>query len=513
MQVGFDANFFAKSLNDYSDWQWSFAREAMQNCIDSGADTITINISSTSDNVRVEFANNGRPMDEDTILNKLMNVGGTTKKGDCNGGEVGGFGVAKICLYFAHNKYTIESGPHCVVGQGGMFELRELEEPYQGTRSVVIMETDNPAELAQKIYGQFKLFASFAQWNGTLKITYNGDSKIFACALKKGYFRREFSFGRLYTNQSFNGIMIFRINGIPMFKRHVSYEGCAIFEATKGSLELMTSNRDSLKYQYQSEIDDVIQRFSTNRSSVLKREPTCEIYGDTLLGVRIPKKIEPVMESVGAERSSTQTMTTPYLGNESEEEPRRDYLYKPNHVPVMFDHNDEQKESDDHEESEADDYQEPRESAQMMMILNESGMLTPEHIKPGNMSSYSEKLLKIWGRLMCEVYRINNREGAFAVGFCLGDAVAKHMRRDGVTYYLINPFQIVEQDYSHSRSFKRKYHFVRDREDLALSAVHEFIHGALRKEYHDEQFSSILTTLAGVAMKHKKELMSCFNKT
>jgi len=89
------------------------------------------------------------------------------------------------------------------------------------------------------------------------------------------------------------------------------------------------------------------------------------------------------------------------------------------------------------------------------------------------------------------------------------------VNRDGITYYLINPFEIVEQAASNSRSFKRKYHLVQDREDLIMSAVHEFIHGEGNGngnglQYHDETFSSVLTTLAGVAMKNNKEYKKCF---
>ena len=144
------------------------------------------------------------------------------------------------------------------------------------------------------------------------------------------------------------------------------------------------------------------------------------------------------------------------------------------------------------------------------MILNESGMLTPRYVRPDKMSSYCSKLLSIWTNLMCETYRVNKKEGQFAVGFCLGEAIAKHVNRDGITWYLINPFEIVEQASSNSRSFKRKYHLVNDREDLVMSSVHEFIHGALGHSWHDETFSSILTTLAGVAMKNHKGYKKCF---
>src|SRR5690606_18599073 len=128
-------------------------------------------------------------------------------------------------------------------------------------------------------------FASLAQWNGTFHVSHNGITDNLPCVLHKGYFRREFSFGRLYTNRQHNNLLVFRINGIPMFTKYIQFDGCAVFEATSSSQKLMTSNRDGLKYMYQVEIEDVIRRFSGNLSSVLNREPTYEVFGNTLVGV------------------------------------------------------------------------------------------------------------------------------------------------------------------------------------------------------------------------------------
>jgi len=510
-QVGFDHNFFAKSLNDYSDWYWSFARESMQNCMDSGAKEIRVNITALDNRVVVSFGNDGRPMDRSTLENKLMNVGGTTKTGNGGQGEVGGFGVAKIVLYFAHLNYSIRSGNHQIQGQGGSYEISECSQ-LDGTESIVEIQSSDPEQLAKRIKNKFLQFAAYAQWNGSFFVTYEGETKHYACALRKGYFRREFSFGRLYTNKQYNNLLIFRINGIPMFTKYISYEGCAVFEATKGSIELMTSNRDGLKYRYQNEIDDVIQRFGTNRASVLNREPTMEIFGNTLLDVvDTPTKPAPApvapKETMPHNDCDNEDAPEPQEEPRDEEEHEESGLYKGLFVAARQGH-DERQNNDPN-----NGFERPLTKVgyqQRFMLLNESGMTTPHYVVPGNMSSYCERLKEIWAKLMCEVYRINKKTGAFAIGFCLGDAIAKHYAHEGVTYYLINPFKIVEQDASNSRSFKKRYNLVRDREDLIMSAVHEFIHGAIGHSWHDETYAAYLTTLAGVAMKHSKELKRCF---
>jgi len=101
-QVGISSDFFAKSLNDYSNWKWALAREFGQNGIDSGANHMSVSIKYNEDTdlTEVIVSNDGKPMTLDIIENKLMNIGGTTKTAE--NGDVGGFGLAKLVLYMAH---------------------------------------------------------------------------------------------------------------------------------------------------------------------------------------------------------------------------------------------------------------------------------------------------------------------------------------------------------------------------------------------------------------------------
>lgn len=517
--VTIDQNYFKKSLNDYSDFKWALVRELGQNTLDCGSNNWHVDVSYNGKSVVLTSSNDGRPMDYKTITEKLLSIGGTTKEGSCDGGEVGGFGIASVVIYMAQDGYTIHSGEWLVEGHGGEYEIKETSNRFDGTKSVITIHSNRPERLAQEIADQFVRFASFAQWRGRIHLTHDDRTRNIGCTLHKGYFRKEFDFGRLYTNKAYNGLLIFRINGIPMFTKSIAYEGCAIFEANKGSIELMTSNRDSLKYTYQWEIDDVIKRFSTNRSSVLNKSPVYEVYGNTLMGVEKPQ------EKPQAAPEATEVPAAPKGQGEAKEGVQqfadaaaRMAQADPGLIePVDMDDDDQTfilnrggEKNPVADRIASDDDRRPFQYTRKFMILNESGMTTPEYVRPDKMSSYCKKLLNIWTNLMCTTYQVNKASGNFAVGFCLGEAIAKHVNKDGITYYLINPFEIVEQAASHSRSFKRKYHLVQDREDMVMSSVHEFIHGALGHSYHDEQFSSILTKLAGVAMKNHKEYKKCF---
>ena len=526
-QIAIDQNYFKKSLNDYSDYKQAWVRELMQNTIDSGSSKIKVDISHDDKKVTVACENDGRPMNYEIITQKLLSIGGTTKTGSCDGGEVGGFGVASILLYMAQDGYKIESGEWVAEGEGGSYEIEKSGYHTDGTNSIVTIKSSNPERLGQEISHQFVKFASFAQWKGQIELTFEGRTRNLACSLQKGYFRNELEFGRLYTNKAYDGLLIFRINGIPMFTKSIDYPGCAIFESTKGSLDLMTSNRDSLKYHYQWKIDDVIKRFGTNRSSVLNKSPIYEIFGNTLMGVETPSEPTEAPAPPKARESQERAPEGPAEGIKQfadaaarmlQQHPDLEELDQDDNAHYVL--NRSRSSEGPLEDSIANSItanhdSRPARYTRKFMILNESGMVTPEYIRPDKMSNYCQKLLAIWTNLMCTTYRTNKASGNFAVGFCLGDALAKHVNRDGITYYLINPFEIVEQAASNSRSFKRKYHLVQDREDLIMSAVHEFIHGEGNGngnglQYHDETFSSVLTTLAGVAMKNNKEYKKCF---
>lgn len=515
LQVSIDRNYFKKALNDYADYRFSLIREICQNSIDAKSTEISFSVESQNDSIKLVATNNGTPMDYDTIVNKLMSVGGTTKTGSGEDGNVGGFGVASVIIYMAHRSYTIRSGDWIVNGEGGAFEVIKAEEHYPGTQSEIILDSDATSadSDARQLHRQINKFASLAQWNGTFHVSYAGETNNLPCTLHKGYFRREFSFGRLYTNRQHNNLLVFRINGVPMFTKIIQFDGCAIFEATHSSQQLMTSNRDGLKYLYQSEIEDVIRRFSGNLSSVLNREPTYEIFGNTLVGVD--------KEDVPAPEIAVSNTESPQPVEETDEDAELDnYFEKQDATYAAYtsfpdadlQYNASAKTHDDDHRPVCDDYSPAtnKKFTQQYMILNESGMTTPESTKPETMSKYCQRLLQIWIRLIHTTYRVNEVTGHFAVGFCLGDAVAKYVRRDGIDYYLINPFEIVRQSESSSRSFKRKYHLVKHREDLIMSAIHEFIHGAYRHNYHDEQFSSILTDKAAGALRHAKRYKQCF---
>lgn len=524
-QVGISSDFFAKSLNDYSNWKWAMAREFGQNGIDSGAQNISVSIMhhAMTNLTEVTVSNDGKPMTLSIIEDKLMNIGGTTKTTET--GSVGGFGLAKLVLYMAHYSYTIRSGHHTVEGQGGSYEIKDTTF-YPGTTNTVMIN----GNVADEMERQFRTFANLCQWKGTMVIIDNGGNRNeYNCSLRKGSFRKDLSFGKLYTNKSYKNKLIFRINGIPMFQKWVNFEGCVIVEGSKGSLETMTSNRDGLKWSYQQEIESVIDAFTTNRSSILREEqPKIEVFGDTYIEAGIEKIVE--TEDEPSINDKIQNQFDDQLEKRFEQQLHVDdhntgpkYIQRETSTPQepefveSVDVNGETEVilqrfnpvgSDDSftimKSSPKPVKKQVRQTR--FMVFNDSGMAIPEYAKPAAMGAHFKKISEVWTKIMVKLHELKGTKSTFGIGFTIGSANAQYITHKGIRYYLINPFEIVES--KGTKYLKKKFNFVTNKEDIIMLAVHEYAHSFV--ENHDELYAATLTDLAALAMKNIKELKRCF---
>lgn len=139
-QVQLPHAYFQKAKTEYADWRWAMIREFIQNSYDAQAAHIAFELE-INDNSRLELvvADDGTGMDQDTLENVLLCMGGSRKPV----GAVGGFGYAKAILFFAHTAYTIETRNLRVEGSGGEYTLHHEPTAIVGTR--IMVEMDNEA--------------------------------------------------------------------------------------------------------------------------------------------------------------------------------------------------------------------------------------------------------------------------------------------------------------------------------------------------------------------------------
>src|SRR5450759_2054470 len=135
-QVKLPREFFQKAKDDYRDWRWSFIRELVQNSYDAQASNIRLTVQEAAGTVVIGCDDDGVGMSKDTLINVLLCMGGTYKVT----GAIGGKGIAKTVLFFAHERYSIRTGPHVVEGSGGDYEYHTATAPLSSSTPGVAIQ-------------------------------------------------------------------------------------------------------------------------------------------------------------------------------------------------------------------------------------------------------------------------------------------------------------------------------------------------------------------------------------
>ena len=486
--------FFAKSRNDYDNWKWALIREFCQNSIDCGSSLIKITTVLDKDgNTVLTVENDGEPMDYNTITDKLFCLGSSGKDFV---DSVGGFGKAKELLYFCHESYTIRSGNYIVEGSGADYDITESDTHLHGTTSRIVIAGDYCDLLADNAYR----FVSYSQVS--CKFVINNDTHV-SCKLKKGYYRRDLGFGKVYTNNSFNRKLIIRINGIPMFDYPTGIDKCVVVELDGNSSDTLTSNRDGLINPYKTQLSDFLTELTVDKQSALKnRVPRYVRYKGDKLSITI----------------DADTLDLPELANNTTNVIDGKKMISLPVSPVM-----QAASSTEYSGSSAPSYTSSTSTAHEtisigtdFIIKNETDLKIPKHFDPGSgyFSSYSSKLIKVWGRLLLQMHKLFAHGDSFSVGFIFDDgdiavteAEYEQSSDFGKVYYL-NPAVVVEQNYSYSKSFKKRFKLT-ERDRLIAIAAHEFVHG-LGYGWHDERYANKLTSVLATVMKNRKAFGWCF---
>lgn len=480
--------FFAKAKNDYASWHWAIAREFFQNCIDCGSTKITVDLHEEDGNTFMTVTNDGEPMTEEVLVEKLLSLGSSGKNFE---GTTGGFGKAKEILYFCHDQYRIHSGHLLVEGSGASYDLTETTF-YPGTRSSIQIDGCHAHDLEQATHR----FIHYAQWDGVFVV--NGTEK--RGLLRKGSPRRDLGFAKVYTNRTHAYTMIVRINGTPMFSKGISLDRCVIVELKGQSDELLTSNRDGLVDPFCNELSSFVTELAVDKRSALKRrQPRYTQYrGTKMCHVRalnvmdvvqpMPEVEEPGPNDISPEDSAHLFGTTVASERARAAAHVSSVVEKPVRVASI---------------------------GTNFILKNETELKVPAYYDPGSgeFSEYSRKLVRIWGRAIVEMHRLFDVEAEFSVGFILDDdsngaSEAEFERGDYGDVYYLNPCKVVEQSNTYSKSFKKRFKLT-ERDRLIMIALHEFLH-AVGNGWHDENYANRLTDMAAVVMKNRKRFNWCF---
>lgn len=272
-QVQVPHAYFQKAKSEYSDWRWAMIREFIQNAYDARAANIDfILAASTGGRVEIQVSDDGVGMDQDTLENVLLCMGGSRKPA----GAIGGFGYAKAILFFAHHGYTIHTGNLLVVGSGGEYHLSTASSVVNGTR--ISVELGDESVLLDTWRERIKTYvaACFMEYATGRPVTITLDG-VPLPQNNEGIYNYGVTtpLGALWYNEVQDGCrssVVVSVAGLPMFAESV-YSN-ANQSALVGGLELdagsavLTANRDGFASSVRDQFSKIVGELVQNQSAV-----------------------------------------------------------------------------------------------------------------------------------------------------------------------------------------------------------------------------------------------------
>ena len=500
------AEFFVTALKDYTDWPIKWWREAVQNAVDAGATKIDLGATKNdADGTWTVFCDdNGRGMDEVTILDKFLVLGGTTKIGA--GGMAGGFGKAKELLLLPWIGWSVHSRATFVEGAGIDYTTTTTRERV-GTRLVVVMPadkcTDGPCAL------------EFLRRCSLPGVAFTVDGKRAKADLSGGDIVASVP-GKVdlhyikSKNREKQSDLYVRAKGLFMFSRYIGdIPGYIVAELTAPSIDLLTANRDGFRdWQVRSEVDKYAERIAKDNLSALKSH--AGLIRQKFVGAgkfRARQRASDMLEQIGPQHEAaggriTLTVTSAgtlvhtlmeFASQQASSMPDTSEAQLASLPPsdVVMAMLDQKFLGPDHLEAAVKQLVwEPD-----FFIVNEvENFKVPKKFFPSTMTPSVHKLAKSWTELCRYVMMQLGSSTHFGVGFVfsetMGAAAITDQDAEGQTesWLMLNPYKSATQrtDIWHPAQDA-------DLKWLYASAIHECTHVADRISYHDESFAAALT--------------------
>ena len=260
------ADYFRNcARKDYSNpLPFVWIREALQNSLDAGANHISIDV----DEIGISVTDNGCGMTAATIQDKLLTLGGTHKEDN----SVGGFGKAKEILFFAWNKWYINTHydgiksyiDNTMIGNSPITSTPTERPP--GTRIKIVFGRNTEYKWEDYVTKYIKTLTTKA------RILVDG---IEVETYKTLGNKRDLDWCVVTPNKSRpTGLIFIRIGGITMFVKKVSNLKATItVDLTGNSTSILAANRDNLRWPYSSKLDTLLEDFITNKKSSIQDKP------------------------------------------------------------------------------------------------------------------------------------------------------------------------------------------------------------------------------------------------
>ena len=499
-QVSVPTSYFVKTAsNDYTDPTVGFLREFLQNSRDARATEINLSVDDTPEGVLFVCRDNGCGMDRDTIENKLMALGETTKGEH----DTGGFGVAKIIIFFAQRRYMIETQDLIVQGSGGRYTVERSARRVQGTIATVELNRDVIRGEARQLADRWRREIEKSHLKN-IKVTLNGQP--VEAAARPGNRLAEVEgivIHRRKVKQP-RSLASVRVRGLHMFDlwhQECGYE--FTIELPGYSTQFLTTNRDGLRRHFSEALARFLNKVIGNRDYADKVKVHHYRGRASRLAPSIASMLERVNraletieagQDVGAALQASLAETwAPEVVDQVIDVARNKGIDTPTGRKIQL--------------VPHDLHGVPGALLQHHYYVETKGFSkVPKAWEAEHLTDRQIQLLELWAKICGLVMRDSGKPQPFDVGFLLvrdGErTLAKFMQRDDQKVLLLNPLAYGSER-ELPRGAARRTELIHY---LVSLACHEVTH-LLGQDYHDERFVIAEAELRRLAYKNIAEYL------
>jgi len=516
--------FFQAPLKEYSEWPLKWWREVVQNSVDAGCSSMKLGTRDNKDGTITVYAeDDGRGMDRETLLDKFLVLGATTKVGTA--GKTGGFGKAKELILLPWLGWRIHTRDIEAVGAGADYRVRTAPMR-QGTRIEVTMSSDADAHTTLTAAKEFLSRCHIpavefylenendpSQNTAMNPISYVGNmTRIEEGDRFIAYYQEVSGSQRYYA--------WVRINGLFMFEIYAgALPGQIIVELQGSSLDILHSNRDSLRDRsVQRQVSELQERLAKDTASALRAKKgfvkkkyergdkfsAPRIFAPTYLPLDVLVSSDQEEGKFDLSRGALAEIVKEYKEtvrtDDAVEQAAKIELAKEQLQSLAFS-------GDRHLEAALTQLSW---KPDFILLSEVENFRVPKRFMPETMTTRVKRLASVWVECCRWVLMQLGCSTPYSVGFYFTPSLsAAYLREEGENWLLLNPFasreglRLLERINYGDRDQKNvekelidTMFQVTNRADfqwLYSLAVHECTHFADNVMYHDEAFSSALT--------------------
>jgi hypothetical protein len=247
----------------------AWVREAGQNSLDAGATRIDCTLSPEA----IAWRDNGCGMSRKVLVEKFFALGASGKEFE---DTVGGFGIAKTLLCFAHKSYTIRTRGWIVEGRKGEFNMRARGTDVKGTELSVQFEDGGPK------LEHVKGWVSATTPAREVEMIVNG-SKLEWYSQDYLNKLKTFDFGEVWEGSGHEGKMFIRLHGQLMFEIQAHSKSLVV---ELNDVKYLQSNRDNMLWNEQNKLEKFAKMLMLNPNELYERDYPDVYYttGKPLIG-------------------------------------------------------------------------------------------------------------------------------------------------------------------------------------------------------------------------------------